>query len=111
MEYIDVMIGNQRRKYPLHTVKLLNADWDETGADVFIEYPSFAIGHGRISMDGLVRLLTHRLRGNKIHRDEPSSEKLVRWLRETDVQKDAEDGVEGLKKYWAKLQDNAQTPE
>ena len=93
MEYIDVMIGNQRRKYPLHTVKLLNVDWDETGADVFIEYPSFPIGHGRIGMDGLVSLLTYRLMGNKIHRDDSSSEKLLRWLRETDVQKDADDGV------------------
>jgi hypothetical protein len=43
MEYIDVMINNQSRRYPLHTIKLLNTDWDETGADVFIEYPSFAI--------------------------------------------------------------------
>ena len=73
MEYVDVMIGNQRRKYPLHTIKLMNADWDETGADVFIEYPSFAIGHGRIGVDGLAALLTYRLKGNKIHRKESSA--------------------------------------
>ena len=87
MEYVDVVIGNQRRKYPLHTIKLLNADWDETGADVFVEYPSFAIGYGRIGVDGLAALLTYRLKGNKIHR-KASSGGTTTLADRTDTQSD-----------------------